>query len=153
MCLLLVVGTAFLAAPAADITTSIQIDATPAQVWAVLADTPDYPAWNPDMRLLGRLQEGQVIEHDEGQGPDRMVFHPVVLTAQPGRELRWFGRLWVPRLFDATHYFLLTPRDGGTWFTQGEQFRGVALWLFDVAQLRPGFEAMDAALKRRVEGR
>ncbi len=79
---------AFVMAPAREVTTSITIDATPAQVWAVLTDTASYATWNPDKRLVGRLEPGQVIEHDEGLGDDRWVFHPVVLTATPGRELR-----------------------------------------------------------------
>ena len=60
--------------------------------------------------------------------------------------------MWVPRLFDVEHYFLLSSvGERGTRFTQGEKFCGVALWFFDVNQLGPGFNAMNAALKTRVE--
>ena len=81
-------GVLLAAAPARDVQTSMTIAASPARVWAVLADTEDYAAWNPDNRLVGRLEAGQVIEHDEGEGAD-----PVVLAAKPGVELRWFGRV------------------------------------------------------------
>ena len=34
-----------------------------------------------------------------------MRMRPTVLVAEPGRELRWLGRLFVPRLFDGEHRF------------------------------------------------
>ena len=58
----------------------------------------------------------------------------------------------MPHLFDVEHYFLLSSANkGGTVFTQGESFCGVALWFFDVNQLVSGFDAMNAALKTRAE--
>ena len=139
------------AAPVRDVQTGITIAASPAQVWAVLADTKDYPAWNPDNRLTGRLEAGQVIEHDEGQGDDAWVFHPVVLAARPGAELRWFGRVWFWHVFDANHYFLLQADGPGTRLVQGEHVRGVALWFFDLSSLTAEFDSVNAALKRRAE--
>lgn len=138
-------------APEREVVTSIAIAGSPAQVWAVLVDTADYPRWNPDMRVVGRLAAGEVIEHRVGRGADAMVFHPVVLEAVPGVALRWFGRVWFWHVFDAEHYFTMAPQAGGTVFTQGERARGVGLWLFDVRQLAAGFNAMDLALKQRVE--
>ena len=86
-----------------------------------------------------------------GYGREQQVFHPTVLVARAGRELRWRGHVLVPRLFDAEHYFLLQPQGTATILTQGERFRGVALWFFDVTELAPGFQAMNAALKARAE--
>ena len=145
------VGVLLAAAPVRDVQTSVTIAASPAQVWAVLADTKQYAAWNPDNRLVGRLQAGQVIEHDEGEGADMWVFYPVVLAAKPGVELRWFGRVWFWHIFDAAHSFLLQPDGAGTRLLQGEHVRGVALWFFDVGGLAAEFGAVNAALKRRAE--
>lgn len=103
------------------------------------------------MRLAGTLQPGQVIEHSEGQGADRMVFHPTVLIAAPGRELRWRGRMWLPRLFDIEHAFKLRDTPNGTTLVQSERFRGVLLWLYNVQQLLPQFQAMNTALKIRAK--
>lgn len=86
-----------------------------------------------------------------GHGRGQQVFRPTVLVARAGQELRWRGRVLLPRLFDAEHYFLLRPEGTATIFTQGEHVRGVALWFFDVAELVPGFQAMNAALKARAE--
>ena len=120
-------------------------------MWAVLANTAAYPQWNQHMRLAGQLEPGQVIEHVEIDGNDRIVFRPRLLVVRPDRELRWRGLLCVPGLLDAEHYFLLQRAEHGTLMTQGEHLRGVALWFFDAGALRARFDEMKAALKRRVE--
>jgi hypothetical protein len=40
----------------------------------------------------------------------------------------------------------------GTRLRHGERFRGIAFWFMSPEQFRPDFEAMNAALKARVEG-
>jgi hypothetical protein len=138
--------------PHRHIETTIRIAASPGRVWAVLTDTPAYPTWNPEIAALnGELKPGSVLENKEGYGKDQIVFWPSVLVAKPPQELRWLGHLGVPRLFDAEHYFLLQPDANGTRFIQGELFRGVLLWIFDVKLLLPTFDAMNAALKIRAE--
>ena len=148
---LLLLVTAFVFPPRRDLLTTIDIAATPARVWAVLADTTAYPQWNPHMRLIGRLEPGHVIEHVEIDGDDRMVFRPRLLVVRPDRELRWLGRVMVPGLLDAEHYVLLQPSGTGTLLTQGEHLRGPALWFFDAGGLQRGFAEMNAALQGRAE--
>ncbi len=154
--LVLIAAAALAFPPHRDLVTTIDIAAPPDRVWAVLTDTAAYPAWNPDMVLKGALVPGQVIEHDEGQGSGRLVFHPTVMAATPARELSWLGHIGPPRIFDALHYFRLQPAAGPagsvhTLFTQGEHIRGVLLYVFDADQLLPGFKAMNARLKARAE--
>ena len=58
----------------------------------------------------------------------------------------------MPHLFNVVHSFTLAPTEaGGTRFIQSEQVRGVALWFYDVEQLRPSSNAMNLALKARAE--
>jgi hypothetical protein len=147
-----ILGLAFAFPPHQDIRADIVIAASSDKVWSVLADTAAYPKWNPEISaLIGPLTPGAVLENHEGYGDDQMVFHPVVLAAVPGQELRWFGTLGFARAFRAEHYFLLRPSAGGTAFTQGEHLSGALLWLWDARQLEPGFAAMNEALKRRAE--
>ncbi len=84
-----------------------------------------------------------------------MAFRPIVLRHSVGREFRWKGKLLVPGLFDGEHYFGLAPAaDGSTHFTHGEHFSGLLVPLFRSALDRgtkAGFEAMNVALKQRVE--
>jgi hypothetical protein len=139
-------------APRRHIEATTLIAAPPARVWAVLTDTKAYPTWNPEIAALnGELRPGAILENKLGYGKDQLVFRPTVLVVKPNQELRWLGHFGVPRLFDAEHYFLLQPEGNGTRFTQGEQFRGILLWVFDVKTLLPDFDAMNSALKKRVE--
>ena len=139
--------------PSGTVRTSIDIAAPPARVWAVLADTAAWPAWNPEVTALrGPLKAGARVEVHEGTGDDEMVFHPVIRTVAPERELSWRGRILMPHVFDVLHAFTLAPTAaGGTRFDQSEQVRGVLLWFFDVKQLRSSLVAMDRALKARTE--
>ncbi|MCC5857501.1 MAG: SRPBCC domain-containing protein [Ectothiorhodospiraceae bacterium] len=138
--------------------TEILIKGRPEQVWAVLTDFPRYPEWNPfirqaegDLRTGGRLR---VRIHPPGGRP--MTFRPLVRAARPGTELRWQGRVLLPGLFDGEHVFRMEPTgDGQVRFTQSERFRGLLVPLFPgslYANTLRGFEAMNLALKDRVEG-
>ncbi len=145
-------GLALTFAPRDGFETSTWIDAAPETVWSVLADPSGHADWNPSMRSIqGEFAAGERIRIEMPMGDGTMVFRPRVLTAEAGRELRWLGRLWVPGLFDGEHHFILTPENGGTRLTHGEGFSGVLLWVMDVQQFIPAFEATNAALKARAE--
>lgn len=142
---------AFASPPRRVLLTTIDMAAPSSRVRAVLADTAAYGQWNPFMRLSGRLAPGQVIEHVEIHGGDRTVFHPKLLAVRPDRELRWFGRVAVPGVLDAEHWFLLRPHDAGTRPTQGERLRGLAVCALDIDGLRQRFAAVNTALRARAE--
>ena len=140
----------------ATISTTVDIDAAPAAVWDVLTDFSAYERWNPFMdRVQGRAEVGStLVVHLSPSGGRGMTFRPTVLVAEPGRELRWAGRLGLRGLFDGEHSFVLTRRpDGTTRLTHGESFSGilVALLKGTVRNSHAGFEAFNAALKQRVE--
>jgi len=85
-----------------------------------------------------------------------MTFKPVVLKAEPSKELRWLGRLFVPGLFAGEHRFVIEPTGGSrVIFTQSEQFKGLLvplLWKSLDKNTREGFNQMNEALKRLAEG-
>jgi hypothetical protein len=134
---------------------AIEVDAAPERVWEVLTDFAAYPEWNPFIRRIeGRPEQGQRLEvRIEPPGARGMTFRPTVLAAEPGRELRWLGRLLVPGVFDGEHGFRLEPAgEGRTRFVQSERFRGLLVPLFGgtLEKTQHGFEAMNEALARRV---
>jgi hypothetical protein len=92
------------------------------------------------------------LEPPGGMG---ITLQPTVLDAEPGRELRWLGRLVVPGVFDGEHRFVLEPLDGGrTRLVQEERFTGLLVPLFARSLDRhtlAGFQAMNQALKTRAE--
>lgn len=140
-----------------EISHTIEIDASPSDVWAVVTDTAAFPDWNPFIRSLdGELRVGAKLSVTiQPPGRRSTTFRPTVLAADPARELRWLGRVLVPGIFDGEHSLLLEPMaGGGTRFTQGERFSGVLVRLvagtLDSTEI--GFQQMNAALKARVEG-
>jgi hypothetical protein len=143
---------------ATELRREIEIDAPPAEVWAVLTDTEAYESWNPFVRRLsGELREGARLEaRIEPPGGRAMTFKPTVLAAEPGRELRWLGRLLLPGLFDGEHTFRIEPLpEGRSRFVQSERFSGLLVRPFKstLRKTELGFEQMNEALKQRVENR
>ena len=138
------------------ISHTIEIDAAPEAVWRELADTGAYAEWNPFIRSIeGELQEGARLRVEiTPPGGRPMTFRPTVRAARPGRELRWLGHLLVTGLFDGEHSFEIEPLGTGrSRFTQAERFSGVLVRPFGstLAKTERGFEAMNRALKARVE--
>ena len=140
-----------------ELSTEIEFDGTPDEVWAVLADLPAYAEWNPFMKKIrGEPKVGAKLEvRMEPEGERAMTFRPTVLTAEPGRELKWLGHLLVPGIFDGEHRWLIEETGPGkVRFTQSERFGGILvplLWkkLRDGGTAK-GFRAMNEALARRV---
>jgi hypothetical protein len=141
-----------------ELKTQIEINAPAQRVWQILTDFKGYGRWNPFVRSLnGEPQEGSRLKvFIKPPGSRGMTLRPVVLKAEPGKELRWLGRLFVPGLFDGEHRFVIEPADAGrVIFTQAEKFRGLLvplLWKSLDRNTRQGFNQMNEALKRLAEG-
>jgi len=95
--------------------SDIEIDASPERVWNVLSDLPRHADWDPFIRRIeGDLRQGGrlkvVLRLPDGRG---MVLRPKVLTADPGRQLRWLGHLGFPYLFDGEHSWTIEPLGDG----------------------------------------
>lgn len=138
------------------IATIIDIRANPARVWRTLTAFADYPAWNPFITTIeGTPAVGARLRVQiRTPGGGVSSFRPRVLIAEPERQLRWKGRVLIPGLFDGEHSFRLEPVPGGVRLHHEERFTGVAAALVPAsayARIRLGFEAMNAALKNRVE--
>ncbi len=80
-----------------EIYTEIEINASTSTVWDILTEFENFPQWNPFIQeISGNQQEGSQIEvfikppHSNG-----MKLKPTILAYEPGKELKWFGRLWI----------------------------------------------------------
>lgn len=141
---------------AVEMSSSIEIQASPDAVWAVLTDFASYADWNPFIdEIVGEPRVGARLRvHLVGNGGRGTTFRPTVTAARAGQEFRWLGRLWPGRIFDGEHYFVLTPNgDGSTRLTHGERFSGalVALMRGATKNAGSGFDAFNHALRDRVE--
>lgn len=143
--------------PKHELLVETVIEASAERVWAILTDFARYPEWNPfirtiegDPRVGARLRAR--IQPSGGKG---MTFRPTVLVADPGRELRWIGHLFLPGIFDGEHYFAIRPHsDRSVVFQHGEEFRGLLIPFMRTSldrDTRRGFAEMNEALKARAE--
>ena len=134
---------------------TIQIDAPPETVWAVLTDLDRYQDWNPLFReASGQVAVGNRIKLRSVQPANgrMMTVKPKITAADPGAELKWVASL--PGIMSGEHLFKLTPADGGTRLEQSETFRGL-LTAFSgktLAKAGASFQALNEALKQRAEG-
>lgn len=139
----------------AEIRTSIDIDATPETVWATLTDTGSYPEWNPHLIAMeGRLAEGERVSLTLHQSGRENTLDVTVTTVQEPRRLAWVGRVGGRWLCEGRHTFELEPLDGGkrTRLHNTESSRGLLVPLAVKSDAVESYEAMNEALKLRVEG-
>src|SRR2546426_12617737 len=90
-----------------ELRTDIEIDAPVERVWEVLDGFRPFPDWNPFIRRIrGNAQVGSRLDVFLGASGTRgMRFRPKVTKVVPNRELRWLGRVGLPRLFVCDHIF------------------------------------------------
>jgi len=138
------------------ITTEIEIDAPPTDVWAALTDLDRYAEWNPFITdAAGEVQVGERLTNRlQPPGGRAMTFRPEVTVVEPNETFEWLGHLGVSGVFDGRHRFALTELpDGRTRLVQSEQFSGLLVRLMR-KQLdggtTAGFEAMNEALAAHV---
>lgn len=139
-----------------SIRVDTDIEAPVDTVWAELSAIQNYADWNPFITTFqGELVTGGRIEvRIAPPGGRAMTFRPIITAVEPGRRLEWLGRLVRPGVFDGRHSFRLEAlQDGRTRLTQAEDFSGflVPLMGTTVMRTRAGFEAMNEALRLRVE--
>ena len=139
------------------IETEIEIGASAEQVWSVLSDFNSYSEWNPFIRsAIGQPIQGERLRITiQPSDAKPMRFSPKILVSEPGRELRWLGRLVAPGVFDGEHCFTIEKlSDRKVRFGQSERFNGFLVALLRGTLERDtkrGFEEMNRALKARSE--
>jgi hypothetical protein len=142
---------------AKQLRAQVDIQASPQRVWEVLTDFAAYPDWNPFIvQARGSARVGERLTNRmQPVGGRAITFRPTVLEADPGRRLRWLGRLVAPGIFDGEHSFTIQPLgDGQVRLVQQERFGGLLAPLMARSLDRhtlPGFELMNQALKHHAE--
>ena len=138
------------------VVTTIDIDATPAELWRVLTDLPGHDQWNPFMSSArGELRVGGKFAFVAQVGERRLKIKARFKTVDEERALSWGGPgVWlVGKILRAHHWIRLTPIDGGTRVDHGEDFRGLIPRLLGrrlIDEVQPTYEKMNRALAQRV---
>jgi hypothetical protein len=136
--------------------SEVLIDASPAEVWAILTDFSGYREWNPFLvEASGVPREGTKLRVTLAPpGGRRITLSPEVTAVASGEILEWWGHLGVRGLFDGRHRFELHAAGRGTHLVQSEIFTGVLVTLVARSLDRgtaAGFALMNAALKAHAE--
>ncbi len=139
-----------------EIYTKIEINASASTVWDILSDFDKFPMWNPFMKKIsGNLQEGANIEaFIQPPNSNGMTIKPKILEYQPGKKLRWLGILWIRKLFDGEHIWIIEEiNENKTLFVQKERFSGIFVPFGStlLKNTKAGFEMMNHALKEEAE--
>jgi hypothetical protein len=146
-----------------EVSTSIEIAATPENVWAVLADLPSYPQWHPVfLAVTGQLAVGSKlsIRTTVPATGTAMTARVKVLTVEPGTELRWASKLLGITI--SKRRFLLSPSADGTLLVQAATYRGLGgtrrgfrggRIVNVIASIQGTFEAINEAIKQQAEAR
>lgn len=140
------------------LSSGIEIAAPAERVWEILTDFPSYSEWNPFMReIQGSAEVGsRLAVRVDPSWSMAMTVRPRLVSVVPNRELRWFGHLmFVPRLFDGEHSFLIERAEqGNVRFVQQEKLSGLVAVVFPGRFQRAtehDWDRMNQALKERAE--
>ncbi|MEZ4502405.1 MAG: SRPBCC domain-containing protein [Dehalococcoidia bacterium] len=133
--------------------SSAVIQATPAAVWAILADARAYPSWDSGVvKVEGQIGLGERISVYSSISPNR-AFPVTVSELVPEVGMTWRGGMPMG-LFKGVRTFALMPQsDGSTRFEMREEFSGPLLpvmWRM-MPDLQPTFDQFTAGLKARAE--
>ena len=139
-----------------ELHTEIDIDATPEVVWEVLTDLDGWSDWNPFITSsVGTPEVGnKLVNRMEPPGGKAITFKPQVTVVEDGTTFEWLGKLGFSGVFDGRHRFDVEATPTGTKLTQSETVDGVLVRVMRTSldtKTKPGFEAMNVALKARAE--
>ncbi len=139
-----------------EIHTEIHINASPSIVWNVITDFNNYGKWNPFIKeISGQLNEGSKLKiHIKPPNSNEMKFKPKILYYDPGKEIKWLGKLWIPKLFDGEHTLKINKlNEKEVLFVQKEKFSGLLVPLLSnlINESKSGFEIMNQNLKLESE--
>ncbi|WP_422022168.1 SRPBCC family protein [Pyruvatibacter mobilis] len=140
---------------AIPIRTSIEIDASRPQVFAVLTEFAAYPEWNPyHVRVVGEAVEGADLEVRVKRPDGKVIDVPQVhvLRVEKDRALYWGGG--ISGIFKGEHRFDLEDLPGGgTLVRHEEDFEGLFIGFADLPPdvLAEGYREVNRALKAYVE--
>lgn len=139
-----------------EICTKIIINASPIVVWNIITDFENFGKWNPFIKKIwGVPKEGNTIQvFIKPPNSNGIRFEPKILKYEPEKEIRWLGKLWIPKIFDGEHSLTIKKvEENKVLFIQKEQFKGLLVPLFTnmLEDTKSGFKMMNEKLKQEAE--
>ena len=139
-----------------DIHTEVEINAPAEKVWQILTDFDSFPRWNPFViKVSGKPKVGEIL-NIEVQLPESrlMKFTPIVLKAEPNRELRWVGTMPTGAFRGEHFYQIESLGQDKVRFMHGEHFSGWMvrlIWAMVGKATEKGYLIMNEAIKKEAE--
>ena len=142
-----------------EISTTIEIAATPENVWAVLADLAGYPQWHPMYQAVtGQLAAGSTltIMSTHPKSGRTITAKVKVLTVEPDAELRWVSKLLGRTISERT--FQLSSTADGTSLMQAGTYSGLGggrgrAMTNVLDRVQDTYTAINEAIKQQAEAR
>ena len=132
-----------------------RIDASPADVWALLTDVGSWRDWDSGVdRVEGRIALGEPITIYATMIRSR-PFTATVTEIRPQEAMRWRAGLRFGVATIERNYTLDAQQDGGTVLTVREDHTGPLAGLLDrsTPDLNPSFRQFCAGIKAKAEGK
>ena len=139
------------------IATSIEIEAPPEAVWAVMTDFEAMPGWSSSLQSVeGELRDGGEVSVRFKPDPDkdRVNTYQHHLIYEEGVSFGWQGDVFAAGMTDNHRYRLVDLGDGRTRLEHSDEARGGMTWLLGGAVMKAfeGFcTSFNQELKERVE--
>lgn len=129
-----------------ETTVSIEINATPENVWSLITDISKIPSWTSQvLSIEGTIQVGETIKLVSALDEKR-VFKLKVKECVPNEHLRWGDS-------QGNRSYLIKPKGDGVVFTMTEKIGGLMFPLYAkyIPPFDESFEAYAADLKKQAE--
>ena len=129
-----------------ETTVSVNIDADPSIVWALLTHASDVPRWNSTVvSMKGEIKEGGAIEL-KSTLDEKRVFKLKVKEFVPEKRLVWGDNM-------GSRVYTLDKSSGGVLFTMSEKIGGSLFPLFAgyIPPFDESFEQFAKDLKKEAE--
>ena len=133
--------------------SSIDVNAPPDKVWALIDNLEQWPQWMPSIKKIERISEGPLTVGSQLSVIAKVSTLTVkllmtIIKFVPEQTVVMQGKAWGTSL---TRFYILEPLDGKTRVTIGGDVTGALAWL-----ARRGGQAvsdeMTQAAKKRIEG-
>jgi len=140
-----------------ELTTEIQINSSPQNLWKVITDFKNYHQWNPILqKIKGEPLIGNQLEiHLSTVGGKKRIYHPKIIKITPNHELRWKGTLIISRIFSGERIFLIEKlAEDKVNFVNKEIFSGIGVRFTPKKMeddILASFNKMNEALKKTIE--
>ena len=131
------------------------INASPADVWAMITDPESYASWNPILiKAKGEYVEGGAVTYQMKIGDaEPTEVTPLIKQIKTNEMLHQGGGMTGILTFD--HRWQLEAVPGGTKVVQQEEYTGIGVWFWDPSeveqQYQQGLDAMKVILESSHE--